>query len=222
MCFLSRSSHPGHREGAGSCAVPGVYSELEEDRSAASTTGELSGSPFRFSGNECASNSSEGRQFAKSITSLPNREASDYSHGSETARTDCSSISGDSHGSAEGASNTALVQRILSQSKKGQGEKATCDSVMHMGPASLEGQQLSCPLLLRGSLLGNLPSSCSQGVVLYLSIRRSQACAGENGQRLCSVPYKPPGGNEVTALSPGGKRAADVGMASADLSECSP
>ncbi len=102
MCSLSISGRLGHREGAGTYSVPRIHCELEENQSAALSTGEFPGSSFQFCNNEHLSNSSEGGQFAESITSFPIREPRDYLHGSETAGVDCSSISGDPLGSSEG------------------------------------------------------------------------------------------------------------------------
>ncbi len=74
LCPPSRSSNPRHRDGSGSCSVPGVHSELKKQ----SATGKLSWSPLQFCNNECTSESQR----------IDTREACDCSQGSETAGID--------------------------------------------------------------------------------------------------------------------------------------
>lgn len=74
LCPNSRSSDPGHRDGAGPCSVPGVHGKLEKEQSGASATGQLSSSSVSFYDNEFLSNSLR-------VTSLPTREACDCSQG---------------------------------------------------------------------------------------------------------------------------------------------
>ncbi len=38
LCPIARSRNPGHGDGADSCPVPGIHSELEEEHSAALST----------------------------------------------------------------------------------------------------------------------------------------------------------------------------------------